>query len=190
MTMTITPRRTPALTLILVAALFALPVLASVGLYLSGWRPSQYGNHGELLAPPRVLPAAGLDGNTTVGDAATRRQGVWLLVFPASAACDGPCAAALDDMTRVHRALGKNQGRLQRVLLRTGTDSPAPATVPPETLVYSAPGQAWRDAFRPNDRAVFLVDPFGNVVMRFAIPLDSIGMLRDIERLMKYSWIS
>lgn len=188
--MTTTARRTPALMLLLVAALFALPVLASVGLYLSGWRPSQYGNHGELIAPPRALPAGGLNGNTTGGVSATRQQGVWLLVFPASAACDGPCAAALGDMTRVHRALGKNQGRLRRVLLRTDAGSPAPAALPPETLVYSAPDQAWRDVFRPSDRAVFLVDPFGNVVMRYAIPLDSTGVLRDIERLMKYSWIS
>ena len=34
--------------ILLIGVLFALPVIAAYGLYLSGWRPSSTGNHGEL----------------------------------------------------------------------------------------------------------------------------------------------
>ena len=47
-------------TLALLVATFVLPFLLGTGLYWSGWRPEKFGNHGELIQPPRPMPETGL----------------------------------------------------------------------------------------------------------------------------------
>ncbi|MEK7262425.1 MAG: cytochrome oxidase assembly protein, partial [Pseudomonadota bacterium] len=42
--------------LLLLIAIFSLPVLIAYALYFSGWRPETSGNYGELVQPPRALP--------------------------------------------------------------------------------------------------------------------------------------
>ena len=37
--------------------------------------------------------------------------------------------------------------------------------------------------------AVFIADPLGNVMMRYDEPIDARSVLRDMERLLKYSWV-
>ena len=51
-------RRRPArpTPLLLLIAIFSLPVLIAYALYFSGWRPETGGNYGELVQPPRALP--------------------------------------------------------------------------------------------------------------------------------------
>jgi hypothetical protein len=48
---------------------------------------------------------------------------------------------------------------------------------------------AWKSVLEGTGQAIFIVDPLGNVMMRYAAPPDMRGILKDLERLLKYSWI-
>jgi hypothetical protein len=186
--------------LLLLAAVFVLPFALGTGLFWSGWRPAKFSNHGELLQPARPLPDSGLltpDGQD-LPTAALR--GKWLLLSASTAPCDAACENDLQQMQGLHIALNKEQSRVRRVFLNTGeVDGEEVASLVKlharfPDLVLVRPGTeaartAWGRSFDGSGRALYLVDPLGNVMMRYADPADLRGVLKDLERLLKYSWI-
>ena len=53
----------------------------------------------------------------------------------------------------------------------------------------NAAGKRWDELMNGAAPEIYIVDPFGNVVLRFADTTDMRGVLKDLERLLKYSWI-
>lgn len=167
-------RGSPLRMLLILAAVFVLPVVVGFGLFWSGWRPAVLRNHGELIQPPRALPSGeGLHGK-------------WLLIVPARDGCAQSCQDALQRLQQAQAALGKDQGRVQRVVVGT---APIPPLQGVTVISPSADETAWRSALDDFAPAAFVADPFGNVVMRYGQPIDARHVLRDMERLLKYSWV-
>ena len=192
------PRQKPApYTLIWLAAVFILPFVLGTGLFWSGWRPERPGNHGTLLQPAQPLPETGLRRPDGGALPTATLKGKWLLVVPVSGSCNAPCQTLLQNVERLHRALNKEQKRLHRVYLGTGEVSlPALAEVQqqfPEMLFASiddgAAGTAWKPIVGTPETTLLIVDPFGNAMMRYTDTTDLRGVLKDLERLLKYSWI-
>ena len=180
--------------LLLLTAVFVLPFVIGSGLFWSGWHPENVRIHGELIQPPHPLPQTGLHRPDGKPIPTSELHGRWLLVVPAADPCSSPyCQQTLQQLQQLQLALGKEQSRVQRVLIGKGT-SFAAATQQrfPGLVVVTAggvEGAAWNqtlDGFKP---AVFIVDPFGNLMMRYADPIDMRGVLKDVERLLKYSWV-
>jgi cytochrome oxidase Cu insertion factor (SCO1/SenC/PrrC family) len=164
--------------LLLVAAL-ALPFILAAALILSGWRPAAAPHHGELL-PQSAAPAPlSLDALAIrAGPEKSALAGRWLLVAVEPGACETACAQRLDSLRRVHVALYKAMPRVKRVLLAAR----APAVEQPDLTVAAG----WPGLMPAH---VYLVDPEGRAVLRYAandfLPK---AMLKDIERLLRYSW--
>ena len=79
-------------TVLALAALFLLPVAASFWLYYGvGWRPAGRTNHGELIEPPRPLPAASFPAADGRGAVSNVFSGQWTLVYVGNGACDIAC---------------------------------------------------------------------------------------------------
>lgn len=171
----------------LIVALLALPFAIAAGLYLWGWHPDHAGNHGELLAPPRVLPTL-----TDSTGRPTQLDGHWTLVVAGSGPCDDACRRWVVSARQVHVALYKQMPRVRRAWL---TDLPAPDPAPlvalqPDLVTLRAPDPGARAAFdlgEPGHR-VFVVDPAGRVILRYAPDADPRGILKDLERLLRYAW--
>lgn len=159
--------------LLLVAAL-ALPFVLAATLLFSGWRPAATPHHGELLAPAMRLSPDVLD--IRAGPPKSALAGRWLLVAVTAGACDTACARRLDTLRRVHVALYKAMPRVRRVLLADDT-----AGAPPDLTVAAG----W-STLAPDH--VYLVDPQGRAVLRYDATFNPGGMLKDIERLLRYSW--
>ena len=200
MTTAITTPNSSRRILLLLATLFILPFVIGSGLFWLDWRPEKFGNHGELLQPTRALPAVGLyraDGSPLP---TTELLGKWLLVLPVKGSCNATCQNNLQGMLKVHIALNKEQNRMQRVLI-VGDLSDSANDPPMVELQRLFPGllvaavqanvvaEAWHGALNGRGQDVFIVDPLGNVMMRYADPSDMRGVLKDLERLLKYSWI-
>ncbi len=179
-------------TLLLLAAVFVLPFIIGTGLFWSGWRPGKFVNHGELLQPPRLLPESGLahaDGRPLP---ISELRGKWLLIMPVDQTCDTTCQQNLQQLRQVHVALNKEQSRLQRVFISSSTSDPALAKMQqdfPDLVVASTANMAWRNAQDVSGQTIYIVDPLANIMMRYADPADMRGVLKDLERLLKYSWI-
>jgi hypothetical protein len=179
----------------LVALVFFGPVIAATLMYFLGgatWRPSGSTARGELFATPRQLPVGPIvlpDGQ------AADFGGKWTLVYVGRGDCDDACKQALYRTRQVRRALGKEMGRVQRLFLSTGgvpatgfmaTEHPGMLVLPEglatRELVLTALG-----SFAEGD--VFVVDPLGNLVLRFPAGMPMKDMHHDIELLLKASQI-
>ena len=181
-------------TLALLLAVFVLPFLAGTGLFLSGWRPEKFGNHGDLIQPPRPMPETGLLRPDGLPLDSTDLRGHWLLILAVDGACDGSCRESLQQVMQVHRALNKEQNRLRRVLITTeaGVTQPEAQFASSDFVaatIAPAAQSAWANAFDVERQTLFIADPMGNLIMRFADPTATRGVLKDLERLLKYSWI-
>ena len=197
---TIVPPTSARRMLLLLAAVFFLPFAVGTGLFWSGWRPEKFANHGELLQPPRILPDGGLhhpDGNPLP---TSELHGKWLLVMSNSEPCRVVCQQDLQQMLQVHMALNKEQSRVQRVFIssdvsaRDSASSLAEAQSRFPDLVVGlwdsgAAKKTWQGILESSGRELYVVDPLGNVILRYAAPPDMRGVLKDLERLLKYSWL-
>ena len=96
-------------------------------------------------------------------------------------------------MAQLHLALNKEQRRVQRVLIVADGDPQDLAPVQQrfaDLLIVNRPSTpAWNDAFAGQASGLYVVDPLANVMMRYAGPVEMRGVLKDLERLLKYSWI-
>ena len=168
---------TARMKLVLLASLFALPIVASVIAYVY-FPPTATGNYGELLLPPASAPTELI---------AMRER--WILVAWDRAPCEDVCLAKITAMRQVRLALGRNASRVDRVLLLGGLDGRPP---PPEgfegMLLIGSRGAPHGGLIGDADH-IYLVDPNGNVMMRWPAQPEMKRMLKDLERLLKASQI-
>jgi cytochrome oxidase Cu insertion factor (SCO1/SenC/PrrC family) len=192
-------QRLSRLGLIGLAALFLVPLALSFYLYYgTSWRPSGGTQHGELIQPPRPLPAIAL---TPVSGGPARPDGLrgaWHLVFLGPADCDEACRDSLVMTRQVRLALDKDMTRVRRVYLYPGEPSPAAALAAeqPDLLLASLAGEEGARLVRelPGGGPAgpgqwFLVDPLGNLMMAYPADIAPKGLLKDLERLLKLSHI-
>lgn len=180
------------LQLLLLAVFFAAPLVLAWLAYRFDWATGKPGNYGELLAPTRVAESAltGFDGRAL----GAQLRGKWVLVQFDAARCDAYCERKLYYMRQVRRALGKDMERVARlwVLTDDGTPSARLLDAVAGTHVARLKDERFAAAFgAPARRAehIYLIDPMGNLMMRFPRDPDPSRMLKDMQRLLKYSQV-
>jgi hypothetical protein len=183
-------------TVFALGGLFLLPLLLSFWLYYGlHWRPLGTTNHGDLIEPLRPLP----DVTLRDADGSARSHvflGKWTLVYVGRGTCDANCRTALVFMRQTRLSLNNEMTRVQRVLLATAEccDRGYLAAQHPGLLVLDASqalAQPLLAQFSPDGRAqaLYVVDPLGNLMMRYDARLPPKGLLEDLKRLLQLSHI-
>ena len=138
-------------------------------------------------------PPVGEDGMfAAVGGTLDRGAvtGHWTLVYVGTSACDDACRAALYATRQTRLAQGKQMERVSRLWLVADDGQPAAELLQqhPGLLVARA-DSTWLTHFPGNEqgRHVYLVDPLGNVMMRFPEQPEIKLVIKDVQRLLKYS---
>ena len=172
------PRTKLALVFLVCAAPFVLGTLA----YVYGWGVSgASANYGELIEP-----------RTLSGPPFAELRGKWLLVTFDAAACGADCEKKLYFMRQIRRAQGKELDRVERLWVITDAGSPRPELLVAIEGTRLAKASPWSAAFphdgNPADH-IYVVDPLGNLMMRFPRDPDPSKMLKDLQRLLKVSQI-
>jgi cytochrome oxidase Cu insertion factor (SCO1/SenC/PrrC family) len=192
------PVRHPKRMLVLLALLFFTPLLLSFVLYYgSGWRPAGRTNHGVLIEPARTLPRVALPQlESEALAAADVLSGKWSLVYLGRGDCDTDCRDTLYYMRQTHLGLGKLMPRLQRVFLVNANccDREYLAREQPGLITLNADGAAGAALlaqFPLGRRAstIFIVDPRGNLMMRYDAHEDPKGLRDDLKKLLDLSHI-
>jgi hypothetical protein len=168
------------------AAVFLLPlVLAFVMYYGNTWRPVTRTNHGELLDPVRQLPPT-----------ANLFKDKWTLAYIGNGACDDACRSSLYFMRQTRLSLNNEMSRVDRVFLATGSccDRQYLEREHAGLTVVDATTPQMREllnAFPTTDRShsLFIIDPLGNLVMRYDTRDDPKGLLDDMKKLLRLSHI-
>ncbi len=181
-------------TLYLLIAVCVAPVIAAYGLYFAA-PPAARTNYGDLVEQ-RALPA--LDTRLQDGapfDLRTLR-GKWVMVNIDPAACETACRNRLWQMRQLRLATGRDAERIERVFLVTDA-------APLETaLLREYDGTHFLRADRARLAALFvpaagaavedhvyLVDPLGNLMLRWPKDADPQRMKKDLQKLLKASQI-
>ena len=176
----------------LLIALVVAPVAASYLLYYF-WPPAHTVNYGELLAP-RPLP----DPKLVLADGTpfqfSSLKGKWVLAIVDAAACDPWCERKLLYMRQLRLTQGKDMERIERTWLISDSATPRAEAVTayPGTWLIRAAGSSLLERF-PAARApadhIYLIDPLGNLMMRYPRDPDPQRMIKDLTRLLKASRI-
>ena len=192
-------RRRRYLPLYLLIAITTLPIVAAyVAYYVAP--PSGRTNYGTLIEPQRrtpVLPMTKLDG--TAFDLRELR-GRWVFVMVDSGDCDQRCEDKLLMMRQQRTITGKDRDQIERVWL-------IPDQVPLSIMLMRefegthfirTPLQPLRDFLALPDAAdarlqdhIWVVDPSGNLMLRWPKNAQPSGVKRDVAQLLKVAagWV-
>ncbi len=177
---------------------FALPVVASYFTYYV-IKPQGRTNYGELIDPQRNVNSLVVQANQgmpgELGKIAPLQK-KWMLLMIGPAKCDEACSRRMFFVRQVRKTTGKDMDRVERVWLVTDENSPDAKFLAEheglhllrakakdlESLLPPAEGNVLSDH-------VYLVDPLGNLMMRFPKEMDASKMKRDLIKLLKASRI-
>lgn len=171
-------RRSGRLKLALLALFFAVPVVASWVAWKFDRAPGATSNYGTLL-PPKPVPLPD----------APALKGKWVLVTFAGGACDARCERLLYFVRQVRRAQGRESDRIARLWFVTDAVAPRPEVLAAIEGSVVAPAGGRADFPAEDDAAdhVYLVDPLGNLMMRFPREPDPARVIKDLQRLLRAS---
>lgn len=154
------------LKLIMIFIVFTAPMATAWGMVKWGFGiPAQHTAHGEVAVTAPNLYEWPLV-NVPEGS-----KDVWTLAFE----CAVDCEQRKDELWRLHRALGREAPRLQR--LRIGGSY---ETLPGEQANQWQESPAWR-----NESVIWLLDPMGMPALAFNEQANASEILDDIRHLFK-----
>lgn len=187
------PKRRPRRELWLLLLVTIAPVVASYLAYYV-WRPATFKNYGELITPtPLTGLAAAQQGSGPPFDA-EGLKGRWVLVMVDTGGCAAACREKLLQMRQLRLMQGKDQDRVARAWLLDDDALPAPDVLKDYEGTVVVPARASPLIGKlPADSALrdhlFLVDPLGNLMMRFPKDADPYRIKKDLTHLLKVSRI-
>jgi hypothetical protein len=183
------PRRSSAALWVIIGLCAAPMIAAYIAYYV--WPPASHVNYGELLEPRSLadVQVIAIDGRPL---ALSAFKGDWLLLSTDDAACAERCERKLVYMRQVRLAAGTNKDRIERLWVVTGAGKPDDALLAEHeglVVVRDAAGTLSKALPAPGSPAdhVYVIDPLGNLMLRFPADPDPRRMLKDMSRLLRHS---
>ncbi|MDR6420695.1 SCO family protein [Paraburkholderia phenoliruptrix] len=183
--------------LLLVAIVCGAPIAISYFMYYVVKPTGGTTSYGTLVEPQRPIPdslvVTGEDGKPLK---LASLRGHWLMISVDSSACDKACATKLYFMRQIRAAQGAERERVVEVWLRTDAGKVADViqkAYPDTDMLVADPAQV--SAWLPVDQGtqisdhLYLVDPNGNLMMRFPKDPNPSKIKGDLTKLLKWSRI-
>lgn len=172
----------------MLVALFALffgTVFGAGILRFSGWQPAAHKNHGLMLQPP--ADARGIVPMLADGSAYDWRPGErrWRIVAAPAPGCAEVCLKLAQDLDKVWQLFGHNADEVD--ILWIG-DYPDGAPRHGALRLVRADGPLRGLLPQVDDPAgtpVYVIDPHGFVILRYAPGFDPAGLRTDVSKLIK-----
>ncbi len=181
------PRRRGTATLALILLVCVIPFVASYLVYYL-WPPQSRMNYGTLI-DPLPFPAAPLERLDGPRFSIAELRGRWVMLQADSSGCSEQCRRKLYQMRQVRLTQGREMGRIERVWLVRDDGPVEPALLREYGGTYIArAGSALLSALPAEHDAadhIYLIDPLGNLMLRFPKDADPSRMKKDLERLLK-----
>lgn len=175
-------------------AIFVGPLLLATILYvrLDLWTPSIHVNYGELLLP--IRPIESLDIQTIENKTLSLQdlKGRWTYVYLGSGTCGLYCQAELFKVRQARAMLGRDLVRVQYIYLALDDDAKKGMAQlkegHPQMIVGVTESPEKPTMFGPGSAGyLYLLDPLGNLVLRYGHDAETKGMQKDLKRLLKVS---
>jgi hypothetical protein len=179
-----------------ILAVCAAPMIGSYITYY-GFKPEARSNYGTIL-DPRNFPVPVLNGVGSDGKSVelAALKGKWLMLQIDSAGCTETCQKKLYDMRQLRTAQGKEMERIGRVWLvtdKTEIDPKLNVGIAGTHVIKVDPValQKWlpTEPTTSMQEHIYLIDPMGNLMMRFPKDADTNKVKKDLAKLLKASAI-
>jgi len=176
--------------LLLLLALMCAPVVISYALYFLDYKPESK-HYGDLIPIIKVTGKATNQVDNTI----LRMKdlhGKWVLVTIDSGHCDEACQQKLYFMRQVRLVQGKQKHRIERLWLINDDVIPDAELVKEYEGTFFAKAQdseilGFIETKEIQTKHIYLIDPMGNLMMRFPENVDGTKMGHDIKRLLHVS---
>ena len=200
----------PRITLLIIAALFILPLLLAWMMYIGTveFEPVSTRNMGTLVRPPQqidwqqaMFPGSGEDSGLKNNLSSAELQEHWVILYPVPPICAADCQNRASSLRQIHLAAGRHQPRL-RVALMLGEEGREEAIEMLESIyanfiLITDPSGKLQKAVAaaratitgaPNEMGdSYLIDPLGNIMMHYAADANPNHIKQDLKRLLTWS---
>ncbi len=191
--------------LILLIAFFVAPIILAVILYntVPEGGPSETKNHGDLVIPARPLTDVTLQLMSGKDYKFSDMNKTWVMIYIGGADCDKTCADVLYKMRQSRLAQRGEHLRIKRLYISTaGKAKPSLLKVLKDheglEIVYGDSSavidvlkqfKLENKSLAKSAQRLYLVDPFGNLMMSYEKDFDARGLIKDMTLLLKVSRI-
>ena len=174
---------------LLLLVVMCTPVIISYALYFMDYRP-QSKNYGDLIPIVKVSGKG-----TNIADNTILRMkdlhGKWILVTVDSGDCNEACKNKLYYMRQVRTVQGKEKHRIERLWLINNSVKPSAELMKEYEGTYFVNADSvildFIETKEEQTKHIYLIDPIGNLMMRFPENVDGTKMGHDIKRLLHVS---
>lgn len=154
-------------------------------------------NNGELIAPPQVTAAEEFSGYDAFSAQNMQElKGHWVLITPIAEECAEVCREALYKTHQLALMMGKDIARIRRLAVVFDQASQLPAEWRDDgRLLKALPADSLQEklnklAGQPvPDGTLLLMDPLGNLMMKYAPGYDPYKVRNDLSKLLRISQI-
>lgn len=175
---------------IAILAVFLVPFALAGLLRFTNHYPAATRQKGELLQPPadlRGVTPHGVDSSVYAWNPVAR---TWRVLVPVPSNCDATCVRVARDVDTVWQLLGQDQDRTDVLWWCSASTCAWPEGVHRPTGLHLLAPDAGARARLPRVDAtpgvpVYVVDPNGFVILRYAPGADLSGLRADLSRLLK-----
>jgi hypothetical protein len=176
-------------TLVLMIAVFVLPVVLAYLALQNDWFNKAATNRGELLQPV-------IEANTLLSNSNAK----WHLLYVLPADCNVACENAIYSVGQIYLATGKESDRVEKLFIQTENSSAAAIAQVEEAygaFLLQKSNLDVNEVFKNTDlNAIFISDTLHNIVLRYPTTsdideatMDSRNILADLKKLLKLSRI-
>ena len=179
--------------LVVIVALFTAPFIASWYLvFYTDFKKNDIGvQNGSLIHP--VIEVGAIEAIAIGDETKQKLLGKWTLTGFVSAGCDADCEKLLYTLRQTRLALGKNLDKVGRLVLTDNDEVLGYEEEYKGQKVVKDPEEYDRlmnkfreiENFDAND--IYLIDPYGFIMMRYDRDMNPKGIIKDVERLIKNS---
>ena len=179
--------------LVVIVTLFTAPFIASWYLvFYTDFKKNDIGvQNGSLIHP--VIEVGAIEAIAIGNESKQRLLGKWTLTGFVSSGCDTDCEKLLYILRQTRLALGKNLDKVGRLVLTNSDEVLEYEEEYKGQKVVKDPEEYDRlmnkfgeiENFDAND--IYLIDPYGFIMMRYDRDMNPKGIIKDVERLIKNS---
>ncbi len=158
-------------------------------------------NHGEILNPIIHISSFKLKDENNKIIAEKELTYKWRIISFLGKDCNQQCEKRLYDTRQIHTSLGKDQHRLLRMFIHlqpaseslsrliADTHPDVIQTFAEQEVIIKALGDNIRNDVGIKNNETYIMDPMGNVMMRFTQDQPNKDFLYDLKKLLKASQI-
>lgn len=188
-------RRGRRIAFLLFAVGFGPMIIATIMFYTGWMNPEGRSNNGILVQPPVAVSQFNLvnaEGQPLADRFGPQKEeATWMMLVVSGGICGDACQQQVYLARQVNTALGKNQDRMQRAAYLEQPPKDL-SGYPDMPLLQIGNGKSPRwpgNVDIERTPQIYVIDPFGNIMMRYGPGHTGKAMLEDLKHLMKISHI-